>query len=94
MHQKERDFLEELNELELILKEFVYEAFIKKIEHSAGDRTRFYLFLRDYNKLKIGYYKMKGADAERRYKKADEMYNSLSPAGTFNHHHKYDPRKP
>jgi len=92
MHQKERKALEELNELESILKEFVHEAFVKKIEHKVADRLRFYGFLKEYNKLKTAYYKMKEVNAERKYKKSEERYDSFSCSEVFNPNHKYDSR--
>jgi hypothetical protein len=88
MQQKERDFLESLNQLELILKEFVHEAFAKRIDHSAGDRVRFYKFLEEYKQLEAKYHRYKEVNAENKAEESRTFYNSFFNGDTFSPNHK------
>jgi len=74
MHQKERDFLKDLNELELILKEYVNDFFVRGIKYSEGDKQRFYRFLEEYNQLKARYHQYKDVNAEHKAGKSGEFY--------------------
>lgn len=76
MHQKERDFLKELNELELILKKYFGDFFVRGIKYSEGDKQRFYRFLEEYNQLKARGYQHKNINAEHKARKSREFYNS------------------
>lgn len=88
MHQKEKDFLKELNELELILKEYVDGFFVRGIKYSEGDKQRFYRFLEEYNQLKSRCYQYKNINAEHKAKKSKEFYESFFNENTFSPNHK------
>jgi hypothetical protein len=77
MHQKERDFLRKLNELELILKGFVDDFFVKGIKHSKGDQMRFYKFLEEYRQLETRYHEYKGENTRDRVEKSRQFYKSF-----------------
>lgn len=88
MHQKERKFLKELNELESILKVYVNEFFIEGKNHSAGDKIRFYKFLAEYHEKKAEYHGVKQKHSECRYKKAEEILDSFFGMPVFSPNHK------